>query len=76
MLSSSRLSTRPDDIVGQLEHLGGHRVLQPLDAGNAVAHLDDGAHFLEIHPGLVLLDTRLKDAGYLLRTQLQLNPPS
>ncbi len=64
-----------DDVVGQLEHLRGHRVLEPLDTRDAVAHLDHGAHFLEIHPRLVLLDTRLKDAGYLLRTQLQLNPP-
>ena len=64
-----------DDVVGQLEHLRGHRVLEPLDTRDAVAHLDNGAHFLEIHPRLVLLDTRLKDAGYLLRTQLQLNPP-
>ena len=64
------------DPVRQLQHLRGHGVLQPLDAGHAVAHLHDGAHLLDVDAGLIALDARLKDACYLLRTQLQLNPPS
>ena len=44
------------DAVGQLEHLGGHRVLQALDAGHAVADLHDGAHFLDV-------DARPRSAG-------------
>ncbi len=64
------------DAVRQLEHLGGYRVLQPLDAGHTVADLHDGAHLLDVDARLVALDAGFKDAGYLLRTQLQLNPPS
>ncbi len=64
------------DVVRELEHLRGDRVLQALDAGHAVAHLHDRADLLDLDASLVALDARLKDARYLLRTQFQLNPPN
>ena len=31
-----------------LEHLAGHRLLQAVDAGDAVLHLEDGTDFLDV----------------------------
>ena len=31
-----------------LEHLAGHRLLEAVDAGDAVLHLEDGADFLDV----------------------------
>ena len=67
---------QPHDPVRELEHLGGHGVLQPVDAGDAVAHLEDRAHFLDVDLSLIVQDLGLEDGRYLLRTQLQLNPPT
>ena len=33
---------------GELEHLAGHRRLEPVDAGDAVLHLEDGADFGDV----------------------------
>ena len=33
---------------GDLEHLAGHRLLEPVDAGDAVLYLEDGPDFLDI----------------------------
>ena len=53
MLSSSRLSARPVIFspvseARELEHLAGHRLLQAVDAGDAVLHLEDGADLLDV----------------------------
>ncbi len=64
------------DVMGELEHLGGHRILQTLDPGHAVADLHDGADLLDLDTRLVALDAGLKDGCDLLRTQFQLNPPN
>ena len=43
-LSSSRFSTRPDDAaVAEVEQLAGHRGVEAVDAGDAVAGLEHGA---------------------------------
>ena len=43
---------RGDDFAGlgggDLEHLAGHRLLEAVDAGDAVANLEDGADFFDI----------------------------
>ena len=64
-LSSSRLSARPVTPCGQLEHLHGQRVAQAVDAGDAVADLEDGADLFDLDLGLVVLDLRLQDRGDL-----------
>ena len=37
-----------DDVVGQLEHLERHAVVEPVDAGDAVADLEHGADLGEV----------------------------
>ena len=53
MLSSSRFSARavtvlPVSLRVHLEHLAGHRLLEAVDAGDSVLHLEDGADFLDV----------------------------
>ena len=50
MESSSRLNTWPIDAVLELEQLAGHRVRQAVDAGDAVADLDDRADLADLQP--------------------------
>src|SRR5262249_34857403 len=38
----------PDDVVGEREELAGHRLLEPVDARDAVADLDDAADLLHV----------------------------
>ena len=47
-----------DDVVRELEHLHGHGVPQAVDAGDAVADLEDGADLFDLDLGLVVLDLR------------------
>src|SRR5207248_2963037 len=61
----------PDDAVLELEHLHRDRVLEPVDAGDAVADLQDGADLGEIGLDVVLLDPLPQDRRDLFRTQLQ-----
>src|SRR5579875_3648044 len=67
---------QPDDAVLQLEHLHRHRVLQPVDAGDAVADLQDGADLGEVGLDVVLLDPLPEDRGDLFRSQLHALAPS
>ena len=53
MLSSSRLSASavtvsPVSERGDLEHLAGHRLLEAIDAGDAVFDLEDGADLFDV----------------------------
>jgi hypothetical protein len=53
MLSSSRFSASGDDLLAglrrlDLEHLAGHRLLEAVDAGDAVLHLEDGTDFFDV----------------------------
>ena len=53
MLSSSRLSARAVIVVAglgrrELEHLAGHGLLQAVDAGDSVLHLEDGSDFFDV----------------------------
>jgi hypothetical protein len=59
-----------DDAVLELEHLHRHAVLEPVDAGDPVAELEDGAHLRELGLDLVLLDPLFEDRGDLFRSQL------
>src|SRR3989449_338632 len=43
----------PDDVAGKLEQLARHRPLEPVDARDAVADLDDAADLLQVHLRLV-----------------------
>src|SRR3989449_8181213 len=43
----------PDDVAGELEQLARHRPLEPVDARDAVADLDDAADLLQVHLRLV-----------------------
>ena len=45
-----------DDAVVELEHLERHAVLEPVDAGDAVAELEHGADLGEVRLDVELLD--------------------
>ena len=51
----------PDDAVLELEPFEGDAVLQPVDAGDAVADLEHGADLGEVGLDVVLLDPLLED---------------
>jgi hypothetical protein len=53
--------------VLELEHLHRHGVLEPVDARDAVADLQDGADLGEIRLDVEVLDPLLEDGGDLFR---------
>ncbi len=57
----------PDDAVLELQALERHAVLEPVDAGDAVADLEDGADLGEVGLDIELLDPVLQDRGDLFR---------
>jgi hypothetical protein len=60
-----------DDVVGQLEHLEGHRVLEAVHARDAVGDRQHGADLGERRAARVEpLDAALEDAGDLVRVDL------
>ena len=54
-----------DDAVLELEHLERDAVLEAVDAGDAVADLEDGADLGQVGLDVVLLDPLLEDRGDL-----------
>jgi len=54
------------DAVLELEHLHGDRVLEPVDPGDTVADLEDGANLGEVGLDGVLLDPLLQDRRDLI----------
>ena len=44
------------DAVREAEQLAGHDLVEAVDAGDAVAQRDDGAHFVDRDLGFVVLD--------------------
>ena len=58
---------QPEDVAGELQQLAGHGALQAIDAGDAVAHLDDAAGFLEVDLRLVALQLLFDDLADLFR---------
>ena len=61
--SSSRLKTWPIVAVLELQQFAGHGVAQAVDAGDAVAHFDDGADFADLELLLEAGDFLFQDAG-------------
>ena len=59
---------QPGHAVGQLQLLQGDAAHQPVDAGDAVADLDDGADLFDVDVDLIALDLRLEDRGDLIWT--------
>ena len=57
----------PDDAVLELESLERDAVLEPVDAGDAVSDLKDGADLAQVGLDLELLDPVLQDRGDLFR---------
>ena len=53
------------DAVLELEHLHGQAALEAVDAGDAVADLEDGADLGEVGLDVVVLDALLEDRGDL-----------
>ena len=52
--------------VGKLDHLAGHGVRESVDAGDAVANLNDGADFLHGQGGVVVLDLPPENIHHLV----------
>src|SRR5262249_30736942 len=44
------------DVVSEVDHLAGHDLVEPVDAGDAVAERDDGADLVDLHLRFVVLD--------------------
>ena len=63
------------DAVRELDHLERDAALEPVDAGDAVRELDDGADLFDAGRNLVLLDLLAQDRGDLVRLEPQLSPP-
>ncbi len=57
----------PDDTVLELEHLHRDAALEPVDARDAVADLEDGADLGEVGLDVVMLDPLLQDRRDLFR---------
>ena len=55
------------DVARELQELAGHGAFEAIDAGDAVAHLEDTARFLEVDRGLVALQLLLDDLADLFR---------
>ena len=56
------------NVVGELEQFAGHGLLKAVDAGDAVAGLDDGPDFADVHGGFVVGDLafeNFRDLGRL-----------
>src|SRR5207247_6926240 len=60
----------PDDVVLELEHLRRDGVLEPVDAGDAVADLQDGSDLRKVGLDVVLLDPRPEDLSDLFGAKL------
>ena len=54
-----------EDVVAEVQELGGHAVREAVDARDAVADLDDGAHVHGFGLSLEPLDLRFDDVGDL-----------
>ena len=51
----------------QLHQLAIHRLIQAVDGGNAVAHLQDGAGLIPANPGVIILNLFPQDGDNLFR---------
>ena len=60
--------------AGELQQLAGHRLLEAVDARDAVADLDHAPGFLEVDLGLVALELALDDLADLFRLDHVLSP--
>ena len=49
--------------IGEFDQLTGHDILQAVDAGNAVTHGENGAHFSDIGFAVEVGDLALQDLG-------------
>ena len=65
-----------DDPVVELEHLERHAVLEPVDAGDAVAELEDRSDLGEVRVDVELLDAAAEDRRDLFGTKLHWLAPS
>ncbi len=65
----------PEDIAGELEELHGHAVFHPVHPGDTVADRDDGAGFIQINLGFILLDLALDDLTDFFGFNLHLSLP-
>ena len=74
-LSSSRFSARPVTPWGSSSISMARAVAQAVDAGDAVADLEDGADLVDLDLGLVVLDLCLEDRGDLFGTELHSTSP-
>ncbi len=62
-----------DHVVRQLEHLEGHAVVEPVDAGDPVADLEDRAHLGEVGGiDVQALDSLAQNRGYFVGLDLHL----
>ena len=60
-----QVQRNPEDAVRKLEHLAGHRLLDAVDARDAVAHGDDRADFGDVHVDSEAADLVADDLGDL-----------
>jgi len=63
-----------EHIAGELQELASHCIGEPMDAGHAVADLEDRTHARHIELGLVLLDLPPQDGGHLAGAQRHAGP--
>ncbi len=57
-------------VVGQLQQLARHRLLQAVGAGDAVTHADDGTDLGDVHLGVEAFDLATNDAGNFFRADV------
>ena len=57
---------QPGDIVGKLEQLAGHDLVEPVQARDAVAQGDHGSDFIDAHLRVVIGNLLLQERGYFV----------
>jgi hypothetical protein len=63
------------DVAGELHEFTGHDVLQTVDAGDAVTHLQDGADALHFEVAAVLVQLLRQDGADFLGPQFHCRTP-
>ena len=61
------------DIVAEVQQLARHRLVQPVDMGNTVADLKNGADIVDVQIDIIVLDSFLDDGSNLFRIHFHIS---
>ena len=61
------------DIISEVQQLAGHRLIQPIDMGNAVADLKNRADIVDVQINIVVLDSFLNYGSNFFRIHFHIS---